>query len=67
MQITYNGQPRILADTTKTIHDFVVELGLRHQLVAVEVNGELAPRTKHSSFALSEGDQVEIVTLVGGG
>lgn len=67
MQIIYNGQPRVLADTTLTLADLVLELGLRPQLVAVEVNGELAPRTKHALHTISEGDKIEIVTLVGGG
>lgn len=67
MQIIYNGQPRVLAETTLTIADLVAELGLRPQLVAVEVNGDLAPRGKHATFAISEGDKIEVVTLVGGG
>lgn len=67
MQIIYNGQPRALAETTRTVADLVLELGLRPQLVAVEVNGELAPRTKHAVHAITEGDKIEIVTLVGGG
>lgn len=67
MQIIYNGQPRVLAETTFTLADLVQELGLRPQLVAVEVNGDLAPRTKHAEHKISEGDKIEIVTLVGGG
>lgn len=67
MQIIYNGQPRVVAESTKTIADLVAELGLRPQLVAVEVNGQLVPRGKHASQLLSNGDQLEIVTLVGGG
>jgi sulfur carrier protein len=67
MQIIYNGQPRVVAESTKTIADLVAELGLRPQLVAVEVNGQLVPRGKHASQLLSDGDQLEIVTLVGGG
>jgi thiamine biosynthesis protein ThiS len=67
MQIIYNGQPRELGAATKTIADLVGDLGLRPQLVAVEVNGDLAPRARHSMYVLSEGDRVEIVTLVGGG
>lgn len=67
MQIFYNGQPRTLADSTRTIADLIQELGLRPQLVAVEVNGDLAPRGKHAEFSICEGDRIEVVTLVGGG
>ena len=35
--------------------------------VAVEVNEQLAPREQHDDWALSAGDRVEVVTLVGGG
>lgn len=67
MQIIYNGKPRDLPDATKTIADLIADLGLRPQLVAVEVNGQLVPRGKHASHLLADGDQLEIVTLVGGG
>lgn len=67
MQIIYNGQPRELASTILTISDLIKELGLRPQLVAVEVNGELVPRAKHSTAAVVAGDRFEVVTLVGGG
>ena len=44
--------------------------GLSHQSqsnVAVEVNREVVPRKAHASTPLSEGDSIEVVTLVGGG
>lgn len=37
------------------------------KFLAVEVNRELVPRTQHSDHQLNDGDDVEIVTLVGGG
>ena len=37
------------------------------EIVAVEVNGQVVPRRDHSSYKLGEGDQVEVVTFVGGG
>ncbi len=42
-----------------------MELDNRH--LAVECNLELVPRVAHPSKVLVEGDQLEIVTLVGGG
>jgi len=44
-----------------------VEKKLTPRFVAVEVNQELAPRVGHENHVLHDGDQVEIVTLVGGG
>lgn len=50
-----------------TVADLVASRGLRPEQVAVEVNLELAPRATHPGRTLEAGDQVEIVTLVGGG
>ena len=40
---------------------------IRDKLVAVEVNGEVIPKSQHSQHCLQPSDQVEVVTLVGGG
>jgi thiamine biosynthesis protein ThiS len=45
----------------------VQQLGLEPRYLAVERNRELVPRRDHERCALVEGDQLEIVTLVGGG
>jgi sulfur carrier protein len=34
---------------------------------AVEVNRALVPHRRHAEHALSQGDRIEVVTLVGGG
>ena len=66
LQRTVNGTPRALA-AGATVADLVAALGLRPELVAVEVNKALVPRRRHAEHPLSTGDRVEIVTLVGGG
>ena len=65
MQISVNGQPRSLADST--LADLLGELGLESRHVAVEVNLELVPAPQHAEHHLAEGDRLEVVTLVGGG
>ena len=47
--------------------DLLAELDLNVRHVAVELNLELVPRAQHADCPLSEGDQLEVVTLVGGG
>ena len=42
-----------------------LQLDARH--VAVEVNLQLVPRTHHAEFQLNEDDDLEVVTLAGGG
>jgi thiamine biosynthesis protein ThiS len=66
LSITCNGAPRTVATAT-TVAALVAELGLEPRHVAVEVNLELVPRTRHAERVLAAGDRVEIVTLVGGG
>ena len=44
-----------------------LELGINNRYCAVERNRELVPRETHPQCQLQEGDQIEIVTLVGGG
>jgi sulfur carrier protein len=46
----------------------VVEaLGLKADRIAVELNGEIAPRTAWGERTVSEGARLEIVHFVGGG
>lgn len=66
MQITVNGETRTIAEQA-TIVDLLEDLGLPRTRVAVEVNKQLVRRADHPDTTLAEGDQVEVVTFVGGG
>ncbi len=66
MRITVNGEPRELSGPM-TVAELVCELGLAPEQVAVELNRRLVERARHAEVVLSEGDAVEVVTLVGGG
>jgi sulfur carrier protein len=66
MQIQLNGQPREIDDGL-TIAGLLEELKLTGKPVAVEVNRELVPRSRHAEHRLRAADCVEVVTLVGGG
>ena len=50
-----------------SIAALLAELDLDSRQVAVEVNLELVPRSRHAECQLEPGDEVEVVTLVGGG
>ena len=65
-RIVCNGQSRQTATGT-TVAALLAELGMEPKHVAVEVNLELIPRARHTERVLCDGDQLEIVTLVGGG
>jgi len=66
MRIIVNGQPREVPDGT-TVARLLEMLPAAGGRVAVEVNREIAPRSLHADRALAPGDEIEIVTLVGGG
>jgi sulfur carrier protein len=66
MDIRLNGEPLALqAPCTITI--LLTAQGLAERRVAVEVNGDIVPRSRHATHALAEGDVVEIVHALGGG
>ncbi len=66
MQISINGEPSEVSDGL-TVSDLLQQLDIRSKFCAVERNRELVPRKQHAECVLTEGDRLEIVTLVGGG
>ena len=66
MKIQLNGEQRELA-VGITLAGLLEELELESRNVAIEVNLDVVPRARHAEHVLNDGDQVEIVTLVGGG
>ena len=66
LKIVLNGSPMDVADAI-VVDELVETLALAPELVAVEVNGELVARAEREGVQLAEGDDVELVTLVGGG
>ena len=66
MQITVNGESRQVPDGA-TAAQLVELLELSGRRLAMEVNGEIVPKSLHESRALDPGDRVEIVHAVGGG
>ena len=66
LSLTVNGEPRRIAPGA-SIADLVRTLELNPQKVAVERNGEIAPRSSLAHLLLGDGDVLEIVHCVGGG
>mgnify|MGYP000708337438 FL=1 len=50
-----------------TLTEFLAEHNYRAELVAVERNGQIVPRTEFGAAVLTDGDELEIVSFVGGG
>ena len=66
MDITVNGESRIVPDGM-TAGALIEALDLAGRRLAMEVNGEIVPKSRHASHNLAPGDRVEIVHAVGGG
>ena len=66
MDIRLNGEPLALTAPC-TLAGLLTAQGLAERRVAVEVNGEIVPRSRHAGHLLAEGDRVEIVHALGGG
>ncbi len=66
MKLTVNGQAREVPEGV-TLAVLLGQLKVEGERVAVEVNTRVVRRARHAEHRLAEGDQIEIVTFVGGG
>jgi sulfur carrier protein len=66
MQITLNGEAKTL-ETPVTVAALLETLGLAGRRVAVEINREIVPRSRHGEVVLNDRDRVEVVRAIGGG
>jgi sulfur carrier protein len=66
MEILLNGEAREVDEAT-TVANLLEVTGLVERRVAVEVNREIVPRSRHGERRLVAGDRVEIVHAIGGG
>jgi len=64
--LSINGQQRQFS-APLSVSQLLIELDLAGKRVAVELNGEIVPRSQHGSVGLADSDQLEIVVAVGGG
>jgi sulfur carrier protein len=66
IKVTLNGAPREFA-AALTFNQLLAELSLAGKRLAIEVNGEIVPRSRFAEAGLRDGDKVEVVVAVGGG
>lgn len=66
MRIHLNGTTSDIPDAL-TAGELLLRLGCAGQRVALEVNGEIVPRSLHADFRFNPDDKVEIVHAIGGG
>lgn len=66
MQVQVNGEAMELS-AGATVAALVEQMALTGKRLAVEVNEDIVPRSQHPTFALNDGDRVEVVHAIGGG
>lgn len=66
MRLTVNGKPRDY-DGPPSLAGLLKALGVDARRVALARNGEVLRREEHDRVVLHDGDNIEIVHMVGGG
>lgn len=64
--VSINGEARQFPQSL-TIAALIEEMGLTGKRIALERNGEIAPRGTFATQQIGDGDKLEIVVAVGGG
>lgn len=64
--IKVNGQEKEITENT-SLADFLAQEQYTTSRIAVELNGEIIPKTTYSQVLLHSGDVLEVVSFVGGG
>ena len=66
MELIINGDQRLI-DSPYSLMDLLVSLEMTQGHIAVELNGEIIPKSTFQQQQLSDGDKIEIVQAIGGG
>jgi sulfur carrier protein len=69
LSVIINGQPRTFEqlEAGNSLADLVSALHLKSDRIAVEHNGEIAPRASWVDVSITKDDKIELVHFVGGG
>jgi len=64
--LTVNGQAEQY-QAPLTLQELLKELDFANKRIAVELNGDIVPKSQYETTALNDQDRLEIVIAVGGG
>jgi sulfur carrier protein len=69
LSLIVNGQSHTFAGLSSlpTLAEVIAELKLKGDRIAVEHNGNIAPRARWPEITVASGDKLEVVHFVGGG
>ncbi len=66
IEVTVNGKP-VTLESSLTIERLLATVAVPPNYLAVELNADVVPRENHAAVLVKDGDEIEVVTLVGGG
>jgi len=66
MEIEINGL-QMKIHQSLTVDELISSLNYLNKKIAIEVNGEIIPRSTYSNKIIVDGDKVVIINAVGGG
>jgi len=66
MKVFLNGKHTKL-DNNLTAQQLISNMGYQDKRIALEINGEVTPKSEYSNKIIMENDKVEIIFAVGGG
>ena len=66
ISIYINGQKK-LVNFDNTLSDIIKILNIQSSFIAIEVNKEVIPKSSYSSKKILEGDNIEVLQMIGGG
>lgn len=61
-----NGKPQEIPPGSN-VENLIAVLQLNGKRFAIELNGEIVPKSRHAATRLNNGDRLEVVVAVGGG
>ena len=66
LTVSINGES-VQFNNSITIEALLLQQGNEKRRLAVAINGEFVPRSQYTQTRISHGDEIDIVTAVGGG
>ncbi|EJR02512.1 sulfur carrier protein ThiS [Bacillus cereus] len=67
MNLKINGNQIEVPVSVETVAELLTHLELDNRIVVVEHNKDILQKDDHKDTSVFDGDQIEIVTFVGGG
>ncbi|MEG3591723.1 MAG: sulfur carrier protein ThiS [Pseudomonadota bacterium] len=66
MNVTINGKQKNVTGNT-TVTNLFLKFNIKTKNIALELNGEILPKSEWLNYIVKEGDTIEIVEAIGGG